>query len=432
MRAGVCLFFVYVGMSSSAWAETSASKSVRDLAKVQAKIKQLGGDVKKLAAEKSELMEDLRRLEKQYGEQINSLNEIKLEIDQQEQMLQEVKDKIDITQQSLQAQRRSLEGVVKAAYVMGDKQGLDVLLNQRDPAFSGRMLVYFNYISKARIQKLRSIEENVQTLKRLESQKDTEAQLLQISLGKKQQETDALQGLKAQREHLLARLNNEYASKQSQLASLIEDEKKLEALVASLQSANETPRQSQPAKPESKAHEKAESPRQMKDDSQTKEMSVVSKREVTVQKRKHLDEQRPSVQIGKAFAELQGKLPWPVSGAIVEHFGNRRFETRWDGAVIVAREGSDIHVVADGRVVFADWLRGYGLMTIVDHGKGYMSLYAFNQSLHKKVGEYVRAGETLASVGRSGGRSRASLYFGIRIKGRAVDPEKWCRKLSKG
>ena len=88
--------------------------------------------------------------------------------------------------------------------------------------------------------------------------------------------------------------------------------------------------------------------------------------------------------------------------------------------------------MASGQVVYADWLRGYGLMIIVDHGKGYMSLYAFNQSLHKNVGEFVKAGDVLASVGRSGGRSQAALYFGIRIKGRAVDPEKWCRKLGRG
>jgi septal ring factor EnvC (AmiA/AmiB activator) len=99
--------------------------------------------------------------------------------------------------------------------------------------------------------------------------------------------------------------------------------------------------------------------------------------------------------------------------------------------VISAREGADIHAVAAGKVVYADWLRGYGLMLIVDHGKGYMSLYAFNQSLHKSVGAQVKAGETLASVGRSGGRSQAALYFGIRSNGRPVDPEHWCRKPAK-
>jgi len=136
--------------------------------------------------------------------------------------------------------------------------------------------------------------------------------------------------------------------------------------------------------------------------------------------------------VGRSFAELQGQLPWPVQGAISDRFGSRRYETTWDGVVISAHEGADIHAITAGTVVYADWLRGYGLMIIVDHGKGYMSLYAFNQSLHKSVGEHVRAGETLASVGRSGGRADAALYFGIRKKGRPVDPEQWCRKPAKG
>lgn len=410
MKFAVCLFCAYVGISSVVWAETDANKGVRELADVQAKIRRLGGDVKKLASRKAEQMGELRRLEKEYGEQVNVLNEVKVEMEQQEQMLRDVRSKIDTTRRRLHAQRRSLEGLVKSAYIAGDKRGLDVMLNQRDPAMSGRLLIYYDYISKARVRKLQLIEEDVQALKRLESQKDTETQLLQVTLEKKQQEANALKELKVQRETLVARLNKEYASKRSQLANLIQDEKKLEALVASLQHANENLAPPSPS----------ESPAKVE--------PVVS----TSQAKSFSKEKRQSIRTGKAFAELQGKLPWPVSGAIVERFGSKRFETRWDGAVIGAKEGAAIHAVADGRVVFADWLRGYGLMTIVDHGKGYMSLYAFNQSLHKKVGEYVRAGERLASVGRSGGRSSASLYFGIRIKGRPVDPEKWCRKLGKG
>jgi septal ring factor EnvC (AmiA/AmiB activator) len=131
------------------------------------------------------------------------------------------------------------------------------------------------------------------------------------------------------------------------------------------------------------------------------------------------------------FPNLKGQLPWPVMGAITEHFGSRRFETTWDGAILSAREGADIHAIAAGKVVYADWLRGYGLMLILDHGNGYMSLYGFNQSLHKNVGEQVIAGETLASVGRSGGRAQAALYFGIRKMGRPVNPELWCRTPGK-
>jgi septal ring factor EnvC (AmiA/AmiB activator) len=277
------------------------------------------------------------------------------------------------------------------------------------------MLIYYDYISKARIQKLQVIDNDFKSLRQLEARKDTEAQLLQVALEKKQQETDALQLLKRQRENLLAQISHDQADKQDQLANLLHDEKKLAALVASLQKTHDNEPQSPPPEPVIK-----------------QKPALVEEQPQQIQAKKIAQPPPGPIQTGKAFAELQGQLPWPVQGAIVERFGTRRFETTWDGAVIGASEGAAIHAVAAGRVVYADWLRGYGLMLIVDHGKGYMSLYAFNQSLHKSVGEYVKTGDIVASVGRSGGRASAALYFGIRQKGRAVDPEKWCRKPSKG
>ncbi|MGR8929781.1 MAG: murein hydrolase activator EnvC family protein [Gammaproteobacteria bacterium] len=415
MMLYIRLFFtcVAVVIGPLCWAESDEHKS-KALAQIRAKIRQVGRDVKELAEEKSVRIEELRRLEKEYGEKINALNAVKIEVEQQEQILKEVRDNVAATQKKLQLERRSLEALVKSAYAMGGRQGLDVLLNQRDPMLSGRMVVYYDYISKARLQKLQLIQENVETLKRLESQKDTETQLLQVALEKKQQEADALQVLKVQRENLLTQLNKDFTVKQEQLANLINDQKKLEALIASLRKADDDAEEKAP--PVSVNENRALA---VKDHSQTG---------IDRSPSRHSKAVTPRI----AFSELQGNLPWPVGGKIVEHFGGRRFETKWDGTVIDAREGADIHAVADGRVVFADWLLGYGLIIIVDHGRGYMSLYAFNQSLHKSVGESVKAGDILASVGRSGGRSQAALYFGIRVKGRAVDPEKWCRRVGRG
>ncbi|MCQ8104150.1 peptidoglycan DD-metalloendopeptidase family protein [Methylomonas sp. SURF-2] len=414
MRIWLWIWLTWTSIGQAAWAESNALKE-RELADVQAKIQKVDGDVKKLGEEKDAQIEQLRKLEKQYGEQINALESIKLEIRQQEQALTDIRNKIDGVQRDLRTQQHELEGLVKSAHAMGNKEGFDVLLSQRDPTVSGRMLIYYDYISKARLQKLQLIENDFKTLRQLEARKDTESQLLQVALQKKQQEADALQLLKRQRENLLAQISREQADKRHQLANLIHDEKKLAALLASLQKShdNEPQSSSSEATAERKPAPTEQPPRQV----QTKKTAPLPPEPI------------PS---GKAFAELQGQLPWPVQGAIVERFGGRRFETTWDGTVIGASEGAAIHAVAAGRVVYADWLRGYGLMLIVDHGKGYMSLYAFNQSLHKSVGEYVKTGDIVASVGRSGGRSSAALYFGIRHKGRAVDPEKWCRKPGKG
>lgn len=421
MKHRFSVWLLCVGISPAPWAETDAEKT-HELAEVHAERQRVDAAVKKLALEKSAQLEQLRKLEKQYGDQINTLNSLKAEIQQQENTLQDVRNKITTTQKDIQTQRRGLEGLIKSAHAMGDKQGLDVLLNQKDAALSGRMLAYYNYISKARVEKLNAIQDDMLALKQLESQKDTENQLLQVSLEKKQQETDELQALKDQREKLLTQIDHNYALKQQELTNLIHDEKKLEALLASLQKTDDNAEQSPPPEPIVEKSPPAAAVKQPRPEVQPK----------SIERPKTIAAPKKEIQTGIAFAALQGKLPWPVQGAIVERFGSRRFETTWDGTVIAAREGAAIHAVATGRVVYADWLRGYGLMIIVDHGKGFMSLYAFNQSLHKSLGEYVRAGETLASVGRSGGRSRAALYFGIRKKGKAVNPEKWCRKPGKG
>jgi septal ring factor EnvC (AmiA/AmiB activator) len=135
--------------------------------------------------------------------------------------------------------------------------------------------------------------------------------------------------------------------------------------------------------------------------------------------------------IGGDFSSLKGQLPWPVKGRLTNKFGSARAEgaeSIWDGVLINAGEGTEIRAVTSGKVVFSDWLRGYGLLIIIDHGKGYMTLYAFNQSLYRQVGEWVDVGEVIASVGQSGGRSHSGLYFGIRNKGKPVDPLEWCRK----
>lgn len=385
--------------------------NARSLVEVQSQIQQVGDDVKSLGVEKSRLLEQLQKLERQYGELANSLRAIKAEIRQQEQALQEVRNKSVATQKDMRSQEKELEGLIKSVYAMGgDKEGLKVILNQRNPAVSSRMLVYYDYISKARLQKLQAMAEDFKVLRQLEAQKDTETQLLQVSLDKKQQETEAMQALKKQREALLADIQQDYASKSALLAGLMRDEKKLQALVASLQKTDDN----EPAVAPERVLDKHEKPVEQPEPPKKSEANPV---------------REPA---GLSFSELQGKLPWPVQGAITDRFGSRRYETTWDGVVISAREGADIHAVNAGRVVYADWLRGYGLMIIVDHGKGYMSLYAFNQSLHKSVGEHVRAGETLASVGRSGGRADAALYFGIRKQGRPIDPEQWCRKPGKG
>lgn len=401
-------------LASTSIAAAGADQS--DLSAVQAKIRAVGANVSSLVGEKNAQLEQLKRLEKQYGEKLNALNAVKTEIRRKEQSLQQVRSSLISLQQSIYAQQQGLQGLIRSAHAMGDRQRLGAILNQQDPALSGRMMVYHDYIGKARLQKLENIARDLSELKQLESRQQTEAELLQVDLTQRQQEVQALQELRQQREKLLAQIDRDYALKHGELAQLIRDEKKLEALVASLQKTDDNGPPIANHTPPSEASN---------DDSQPENArptaAPIRKPEPTL----------PPMRATKPLNEQKGQLPWPVQGSINERFGSRRFEITLDGTVIGAKEGAEIRAVADGRVVYADWLRGYGLMIIVDHGKGYMSLYAYNQNLYKSVGQAVRAGESLGTVGRSGGRSEPALYFGIRAHGRPLDPEQWCRKPAK-
>ncbi|WP_347987966.1 peptidoglycan DD-metalloendopeptidase family protein [Methylomonas sp. AM2-LC] len=409
MKFCIGLLIAIMG-SSPALALAAVTEKQNQLSDVQSQIRQVTTELKNLSAEKSVQLDQLKILEKRYGEMANIVLSIKANIKQQEEKLQEIRNKITLAQKDFHTQKHALEGLIKSAYTIGDMEGLKLILNQRDPSLSGRMLIYHDYISRARLQKLQLIQENSKTLHQLESEKDNENQLLKLALEKKQQETDNMQALKIQREKLLLKLDSDYLSKNQQMERLLHDEKKLASLVASLQKTDDNTEQ------EPLATVNKQEPNHEIDDQKSSE---------TQARHEHKSGTYQS------FLNLQGQLPWPVMGAITEHFGSRRFETTWDGAILSAREGADIHAIAAGKVVYADWLRGYGLMLILDHGGGYMSLYGFNQSLHKNVGEQVVAGETLASVGRSGGRAEAALYFGIRKMGRPVNPELWCRTPGK-
>jgi septal ring factor EnvC (AmiA/AmiB activator) len=191
---------------------------------------------------------------------------------------------------------------------------------------------------------------------------------------------------------LLLQIGNDFSSSEQQLSQLQISENRLKSLMASL--------------PITEAELAV-------DAEQTKELSTSMEN---------------SSELKTDFSTLKGKLPWPVRGRLAQRFGSSRAEGTWDGVLINAIEGMEIKAVTRGKIVYAEWLRGYGLLTIIDHGQGYMTLYAFNQSLYKRVGDSVESGDVIASVGQSGGRTQAGLYFGIRNKGEPVDPLEWCQK----
>lgn len=277
---------------------------------------------------------------------------------------------------------KALKKQLRAAFMSGEQEYLKLLLNQQDPARFGRTMTYYRYLSAARSEQLKTLAWAMGRLVGIEEKITAEIQALRTLEQSQDSERKRLAGLQRQREKSLRLVAAEIASEEKKIAGLLNDEKELEQLLTRIE-------------------------------------TVV--RDVPVRLPK-----------GVGFAQLKGKLGWPARGEFLQQFGDSRHDgrLRWNGVLIRAPEGKEVNAIFHGRIVFSDWLRGFGLMTIIDHGDGYMSLYGYNQSLLKQVGDWVEAGEPIATVGSSGGQQANAVYFEIRHKGKAIDPRQWCKKNS--
>jgi septal ring factor EnvC (AmiA/AmiB activator) len=363
------------------------------------RLNQAQADMAQLKTSKEQLLAQLQQIEKQYGAAAGSLREVTLDIHDKQQQLSQLSVQIKQQQAALQAQKVVLNHQLKAAFVMGKKEKLKLLLNQQDTAVASRMMVYYDDLNRARLKKLARLNETLATLTRLEQTRVQTSEALGQAMQTQRLKQADLTQAQQQRAALLAQLKSEMTVKSRQLSVLEAEERQMQALIQSLQKTV-----AQPA-PRVTAVTPPVNPKKLPDKINPLYASVSN----------------------KAFPTLKGHLHWPVAGKVLRRFGSRRVDTRWDGVLLGAVEGADVYAVGDGRVVFADWLRGYGLLTIIDHGQGYMSLYAFNQSLYKKVGDTIKAGTAVAAVGKSDGREQASLYFGLRSGGKPINPLQWCK-----
>ena len=388
MRKSLCFCLLLGTWVSQGHAESLQSSG--ELNKVESDISVVKQDMQRLSEQKDSLQNLLADIENHYGETAALLRTLQIKIEQKRQGLDKIRQDMQTFQQEIDKLNTELAGQIRAAYAMGQQERLKLLLNQQDPALSGRMMVYFNYINKERLKKLAELETAVQRLDQLDKQKKTETEFLERDLEQKKSEQTALDEARKQRNALLVQIGNEFSSNEQQLNQLQINEDRLRSLMATL-----------PVTEEELAA----------DAEQTKELPGDT-----------------DVELEGDFFTLKGSLPWPVRGRLAQKFGSPRAAGAWDGVLIDAPEGMEIKAVTQGKVVYAEWMRGYGLLVIIDHGHGYMTLYAFNQSLYKKMGDTVEAGDVIASVGQSGGRNQAGLYFGIRNKGVPIDPLEWCRR----
>ncbi|MFZ2168075.1 MAG: peptidoglycan DD-metalloendopeptidase family protein [Methylococcaceae bacterium] len=359
---------------------------------IESDINNVKQDMQRLSQQKDSMQNLLADIEKRYGETAASLKSLQAQIEKKSQSLDKIRQEIQVYQAEIDKLSKELAGQIRSAYAMGQKDKLKLMLNQQDPALSSRMMVYYDYLNKVRLSRLAYMDAAVHHLDQLNKQQRAESGLLEQSLERKKTEQAALDEARKQRNELLTKIENEFSSNEQQLSQLQESQNRLKILMDSL-----------PITEDELAV----------DAEQANELSTAMENPFDLK---------------ADFSALKGKLPWPVKGRIAQRYGSSRSDGINDGVLIDASEGMEIRAVTRGKVVYAEWLRGYGLLMILDHGQGYMTLYAFNQSLYKQKGELVGAGDVIASVGQSGGRTHSGLYFGIREKGIPVDPIEWCRK----
>ena len=414
MKCQALIVVALLSVMHLGFAEPIVVPNNQNSSQIQSNLAKANQSIEQIKLQKEQLVTQLQAIEKQQGDIAQSLHSLSLQIDTKQQRLKHLSKEMKKQYAALKLQNNELAKQVRASFVMGKKEQLKLLLNQQDPALASRMLVYYEYFNKSRIRKLTEIRTKIALLDHLEQEKRRETTSLDQALRSHQSVQVGLSDIQKQREALLVHLGNEFKKKSQQLALLEANADEVQALIDRLQ-------QSPTVAGQQEENDTVRTPPDVAE-AIDGDGNQVSPNDVQT-------ENPVATVVDKPFAELKRQLPWPVKGTIIKKFGSRRSaDTRWDGLLIAAQEGTDIQAASSGRVVFADWLRGYGLLIIIDHGHGYMTLYAFNQSVYKKVGDRVKAGTVIGAVGKSDGREESGLYFGIRSKGKPVDPMIWCKK----
>jgi murein hydrolase activator len=372
--AGLLLYIAPAPALGATRTESDAQKAESELQSVKSEIDRITRQVSGEQVERDRLTRELRSVELSVGKARESLEAVRHERAERATRRAALATEKRGAQASIAKGRSALAGQLRAAYLIGHEEPLKLLLNQKDPARAGRMFVYYSYFGRERAEEIHTIEANVTRLEELDT--ELAAQDAKLAELEKQQRTELVQVEQARshRTEVLANLEAESHTRAQSLEKLRSQQAGLEKLLHELREAMA----------------------------------------------------RYPVDTNSVFGQLRGKLAWPVTGHLVARFGDTRAGgVKWDGVLVATERGAPVRAVYQGRVIYADWLPGLGLLTIVDHGDGYMSLYGHNERLYKAVGEKVIAGDAIASAGDSGGSSRPELYFEIRKGGKPVDPRPW-------
>ncbi len=366
--------------SQAAGQDTDSKQRATELEQLRNRIQRLQSGLNKTIGRRDSEREELRKLDVEIGVSVRTLRDLDTRMRAQSARLETLSERQRVAKSQLRRQHDILAQQMRATFVMGREEYVKLLLNQDDPAAVSRVLTYYHYLGRARAQQIAGTRIALSKLRDLEEDVEQQQRELQALRAAKVKRKQALEEAHARRADVVATLSRKVHDQAEEIARLRADEQRLQRLLEHLEDYL------------------AGVPRD------------------------------PSFDI--RFRDFRGKLPLPTQGRFLAHFGEPKKggNLRWKGVLVGGREGQDVISVARGRVAFADWLRGFGLLLILEHGDGYMTLYGYNQSLYIQVGDWVEAGQVIASLGNTGDVPEAGVYFEIRHQGQPRDPRQWLRK----
>ncbi|PKG85495.1 peptidase M23 [Colwellia sp. 75C3] len=371
----LCLLFAFPSQAAQSNQNENAQQQSRDkLSDVQKAIAKQESNIFDANKQRSSLEQQLKTDDLAISKVAKAINKIERE-------LSTTQDKISILaiekkQLSIAKKRQEylLAQQLRAAYTTGQHDYLKLLLNQDQSEKIQRTISYYQYLNQARTKEIDNFQSTIAQLLEVSTEHQTQIEYLQQLKGEQLQQDAQFRSSKAQRSKTLKKLGRKLLSSQQQLNKLKAEENNLNQAL--------------------------------------KKLSEIIQAEINL----------------TGLSKLKHKLSWPVKGRMLHRFGTRKQGyLKWKGVLISAPISRQVQTIHNGTVLFSDWLKGYGLLTVIDHGNGYMSLYAHNQTLLKSVGDRVETGEPIALIGQSGGLEQSGLYFEIRHKGKALNPKLWCR-----
>jgi septal ring factor EnvC (AmiA/AmiB activator) len=385
------LKFLFLVLCSLLLTGTVSASQQEELENLRQRITTMQSEMAKTSESKTEAADALRESERAISDSNRKIAELAEQQREADTKLNELHAQQQQLKQHLSWQQALLSRLLYQQYLGGKHEYLKLMLDNQDPNKVARDLQYFRYIARNRAAWLDSLRTDLNALKNVSDKVQAQSEALSNLRAEQATQKEKLKQDQHERLQVLGRISNQLTQQRHEITRLQHDENRLARLVAKIAEML--------AKPKTKS----------------------------LFRNENIPDNRFD---GQPFERLQGKLALPVKGDITNHFGATRPDSTvlWKGIFIRSSSGQSVKVIAAGRVVFADWLRGFGNLLIVDHGHAYMSLYGNNETLYKQVGDELRGGDTIATVGNSGGNSDSGLYFELRHESKPLDPIKWLAK----